>query len=50
MSRDRIPRQLHILFAATYDPGEQLSIQIMHLEYYRLNFIMYIFAYLKNIA
>ena len=31
--RDRIPSQLHILFAATHDPGDQLSIRIMHLGY-----------------
>ena len=50
ISRDRIPMELHNLFAATYDPGDQLSIRIMHSGYYRLHFIMHIFAYFTNIA
>ena len=48
MSKDRIPMLLHLLFAATYDPGDQLSIRITNLGYYRLDFTMHIFAYLNN--
>ena len=49
-TRERIPMHLHILFAATYDPGDQLSIRIMHLGYCGLNFKLHIFAYLSNVA
>ena len=56
MTRDRIPMQLHILFASKYyDPGDQLfllllflSIRKIHLGYCGLNFILHIFAcYIK---